>query len=610
MSTAHFSSSPRRAAFWRPLQSVTRLAATLLGRRDDQGKDKQQPACGLGIDWLPDGLGQLYSDTPVALLVHDTANQYIWLRALLTDALATGPVVLLAGEQDWVDGLLEYAPLQTALAQGQLTLLLMSPQMPVQVKRHGMAPVFSELKNLRLPPTHALFVMGSHLWLLDQTVAELCRQAAELDRWCAKRQRPVVFGFLNPVNTDELLTRLRNFFGLFHHIAMLDRINGRPTLLLERWSCPKGAVFQSRFGLKQDTLTSRLVYDGSRTCGLAQQLVEAPDQYQVIATEAAVAAQRGIPGHWQIVAHTGDIVAAAEHSIGATLLLHSGAADDFETLARLIHGLRMTHPRTLKIVIRETLGKLRANKEQALLRLGANIVVYREVGFSRLLQLLQDINEQSYSKESYPDYESAMASFMPDTLSGYQPPEKFCTAVQAMLGRTTGIGLKHTLVRLPMLPAVAHVDALRACAMLRAGDLLTTDQDSLVVFLFSCRAPDVDQALSRLFQLPLDQFFSSQVSDSSDEGIRSMLNRLQDAARQGLPDYSLYLEPPAGDESIATVTRRAEVDPVDATHLLSAVAPPSALAERIISDAPVAPTMQPKAIARKSPPQSPKGNTA
>lgn len=97
-------------------------------------------------------------------------------------------------------------------------------------------------------------------------------------------------------------------------------------------------------------------------------------------------------------------------------------------------------------------------------------------------------------------------------------------------------------MQLPVLPQVPHLDALRTCRALRDGDLVSADRDSLYVFLFACREPDVDAALQRLFSAPLEHFFSSQTTDSTQPGIRAVLERLRSAVALGLPDYSLYLE--------------------------------------------------------------------
>jgi hypothetical protein len=224
--------------------------------------------------------------------------------------------------------------------------------------------------------------------------------------------------------------------------------------------------------------------------------------------------------------------------------------------------LRLSRPPTLKIVVRENLGKLRTHSEQALLQLGASVVVYKEVGFSRLLQLLQDINAQSHTRKVHPDYALALDSFMPPRERGYQAPARFCTLVRGMLDRTHDIGLSHSMVRLNMLDQMPHIDALRACNTSRDGDLFTADHEAIYVFLFACREPDVELALQRVFALPLTQLFTSQATDCSAPGIRAMTDQLQETLRKGVPDYSAILAdvsaPPAAVLVNSSATPKAQ----------------------------------------------------
>lgn len=85
---------------------------------------------------------------------------------------------------------------------------------------------------------------------------------------------------------------LRELCGMTMHIATLCTGADHSTLHFERWNSDSGAVFQTGFGLTLDAQTQQLRYDGSRTQGQGQVLVEAPDQRAVIATRA-VAQQHG-----------------------------------------------------------------------------------------------------------------------------------------------------------------------------------------------------------------------------------------------------------------------------------------------------------------------------
>lgn len=495
----------------------------------------------IGIEGLPDGVGQLPPHVPVSLVAADDSSAALWFPALIEDAVAAGPVALVASSTQWADGLLRRPALQAACRTGRLRLWVLTSGLQAEVRRHGLGTLMEELERTGLQAAHALYICDAQGLLNGLSVVELARVSRQLSALCRERLRPVVLGFFPPLAPEVLLPALRNLCQMSMHIATLRTEADRWSLGLERWNTDAGALFQTAFGLLHDGASDRLAADGTRTRGAVRELIEAVDQSEVIATRASVDGQRGVPGHWRIVDSLADVEVAAAASVAATVLIDAGQASDFEARARLVHQLRLSRPLTLKIVVRENLGKLRTHSEQALLQLGASAVVYKEVGFSRLLQLLQDINAQSHTRKVHPDYEEALDSFMPARERGYQPPAQFCTLVRSMLDRTHGIGLSHSLVRLNVLAQIPHLDALRACRTSRDGDLFTADHEGVYVFLFACREPDVELALNRLFTLPLTQLFASEATDSSDTGIRAMVDTLQESVRKGLPDYSAAL---------------------------------------------------------------------
>ena len=495
----------------------------------------------IGIEGLPDGVGQLPPHVPVSLVAADDSSAALWFPALIEDAVAAGPVALVASGTAWADELLLRPPVREAYRTGRLRLWVLSPGLQAEVRRHGLPPLLEELGRTGLKDEHALYICDAQGLLTGLSVTELARVSRQLSALCRERLRPVVLGFFPPLEPEVLLPALRNLCQMSMHIATLHTEADRWSLGLERWNTDAGALFRTAFGLLHDGASGRLAADGTRTRGAVRELVEAVDQSEVIATRASVDGQRGVPGHWRIVDSLADMEVAAAASVAATVLIDAGQASDFEARARMVHHLRLSRPLTLKIVVRENLGKLRTHSEQALLQLGASAVVYKELGFSRLLQLLQDINAQSHTRKVYPDYEEALDSFMPARERGYQPPAQFCALVRGMLDRTHDIGLSHSLVRLNVLAQIPHLDALRACHTSRDGDLFTADHESVYVFLFACREPDVELALNRLFTLPLTQLFSSEATDSSATGIRAMVTPLQESLRKGLPDYSATL---------------------------------------------------------------------
>lgn len=551
-------SSPRKSP---PASGVLRSLATRLWPSKGAAGNALRPT-NIGIAGLPDGIGQLPAHVPVSLIAADSRSAAAWFPALIEDALAAGPLGLVASSTQWLDELLERPAVQAAYQAGRLRLWTLSRGLHAQVQRNGLNALLQELERTGLPPQHALYLYDAQHLLSGLNVAQLARVSDQLSTLCRQRPRPVVLGFTPPLDATALLPTLRNLCRMSMHIATLHADADRWRLSLDRWSSDTGALFQTGFGLVQDASTHRLAADGTRTQGAIPELVSAADQWSVLATRASVEGQRGIPGHWRIFDGLEDIEVAAATCIASTVLIDAGSASDFESRARLVHHLRLSRPPTLKIVVRENLGKLRTHSEQALLQLGASVVVYKEVGFSRLLQLLQDINAQSHTRKVHPDYALALDSFMPPRERGYQAPARFCTLVRGMLDRTHGIGLSHSMVRLSMLDQMPHIDALRACHTSRDGDLFTADHEAIYVFLFACREPDVELALQRVFALPLTQLFTSQATDCSESGIRAMTDQLQETLRKGVPDYSALLAdasaPPAAVLVNSSATPKAQ----------------------------------------------------
>lgn len=500
---------------------------------------------GLGVDGLPHGVGCLPAGAPAALLVQDEACWQDWPPALVADLLVAGPVLALAAQAGDIDALLRVPALAQAHAAGRLRTWLLPPEAQKRLRKDGLGALVQELARNGLGPRTSLCVLDAHAMLAGATVAELHRLAVQWRRWSATRHQPVAL--LLPLHRTQAgggndLGAAVRAQAAFRHVAELGTLSGRPVLTLYRWDGGQGAVYNARYDLRRDG--SRLCYDGSFSLGAQPVLADAPDQFAVHATRASVAGQRSVPATW----HIADSLAALEEAVrgaaGATVLIDAGVPEQFAAVAALVHRLRQTRPRSLKIIVRETEAKLRTHSEQALLRLGVTSVVYREVGFARLQKLIEDGSHLVYAGAIESDCAQTLAACMPTAVRGYQRPARFVQLVGDMLARTEAAGLSHSLVRLQLLPTVAHLDALHACRAQRDGDLVTADAQGVHVFLFACRESDIELALSHLFTLPLGALFSSQAQDVTPVGMALMLERLRGAAAS-LPDYGPLLEPSA-----------------------------------------------------------------
>ncbi|OPX53813.1 BcsE family c-di-GMP-binding protein, partial [Oceanospirillum multiglobuliferum] len=130
---------------------------------------------------------------------------------------------------------------------------------------------------------------------------------------------------------------------------------------------------------------------------------------------------------------------------------------------------------------------------------GANLIIGRELPFSRVQSLLRSLQGQLDTRPIAHDYRAALAAALTDEVRGYLPVAAFCDRIEAVLARGAVLDLPHVLAKITLLPDLAHAQALTYCAPRRAGDVATADAAHLYVFLFACRLPDADVALGHIF---------------------------------------------------------------------------------------------------------------
>ncbi len=185
---------------------------------------------------------------------------------------------------------------------------------------------------------------------------------------------------------------------------------------------------------------------------------------------------------------------------------------------------------------------MRQHYELLMLNLGANLVIAQRTPFARVQAMIEGLQGQVFSRPILADYRNALSAVLTTSTSGYVPPAEFVALVRDAVERSRMIRLPHVLLQLPLLPEVAHVEALRACRMNRAGDLCTAGSDSLYAFFFACRMDDVDAVCRRVFQRPLAELFHGDVRNGDLESIGATLGRFEaEIAEVPPPDYSSWL---------------------------------------------------------------------
>ncbi|SPE27537.1 putative Cellulose biosynthesis protein BcsE [Burkholderiales bacterium] len=497
----------------------------------------------LPIAGLPEGIGELPPRELSLLLCADHASRERLLRSLLTTDVPRRRVswICAAGQARYEAG----PELRSATQRKQLLALTWTGDAASQLRQLGPQHLLRELATSGMGPHDLLVLDGLDPWLAETPEdaaleASIAEAAQALLRLAKAHRGPVLALAPAQVRGQPLLPLLAH--SNLSRLGALQLDGASSHLQVVRWSPAQRA--------RPRQLAARCLLelgaDGRWHCRGSTDLDPAPlltaaDAQTTHAMRGALHDASATPAHWRVHANLEALIAAARDAVSATIVLAHHNPDDVVFLADAVYRLRREHPRLLKIIVRETESTLRRNGELALLRLGANAVVGRELGFSHLVQLVGELGDQPYAKVPALEPARALQALAPDPIQGYLPLPAFCSTVERMLERTAETALEHSLVQVPLMPHVAHLDALLACQCRRDGDVVTADAHGLVIFLFGCPHDDAMAALESIFAIPCSELARLVQIEPDGNSQRQALARLRRAADQSPLDFSAVL---------------------------------------------------------------------
>ncbi|MBA4175016.1 MAG: hypothetical protein C0505_00415 [Leptothrix sp. (in: Bacteria)] len=531
----------RPSSRWREaLDSVLALPSLwrlLLGRRPRPAR--------LPIEFLPGDVGLLRRRRPGVLLLGDAAMRRRCLRALLEAELAHGTVTWLGGDEAELRAL---GPVVQREAQrGRLHALAWKPGAAEVLRERGEAWLLRELSACGLGRRELLVVDLMPPWLAGlpehaDPAPAVARAVAVLQGWGRLHAGAPVLALAPMLHGTQALLPLFERSTL-PSLARLQTHGEQVHLEVLRW--PEGAagtVHDLGFGLVERS-DGGWQADGGGVALDTHELVKASDARLVVTLPEALDGAAATPPGWQVCMGLTELVGASRYAVAATALLPYRSAEQLPALVDAVRSLRQAHPHALKIVVREVGSSMRYNQELALLRAGANTVLYRDTPFDGVQQALEELRHQIFSRRAPAGPAAEMLNDVaPDAVRGYLPLARFCDAAERMLERTEPLGMENCIVQLPLLAEVAHLDALAACKIGRDGDLVTADEQALWLFLFACRAPDVEATLKRMFTVPLAALFNQMRVRPEPDSVRRALDRLRRHAVDAVTDYSEALK--------------------------------------------------------------------
>ncbi|ABB08124.1 cellulose biosynthesis protein BcsE [Burkholderia lata] len=396
------------------------------------------------------------------------------------------------------------------------------------------------------------FVEGAQRWFSWDDPIALADEAHALADWCRTRRIALVL-LLDPEATragdeartddaplvrDADRTPRSGFHGICSGVAQLQRTHGELLWVVDFWragdTLAAGEVRPLRFAPGGRLSAS---VDGGAT-EPAHRMKLASDEDRVVVSRAVLEGTNRAPDGWEIVEDNAAVVAACAHAQAATAVLVFRSHAQLEALCADVHALRRQCGGALKIAVVERGEVLRQQFEMLVLSVGASRVVARDLPVSRMQAAVHALRGQLYARPVAADYRAALAAALGDSVLGYLPVGAFCLRIRAVLDRGAVLALPHTLAKISLLPGVSHVDALRFCRPRRAGDVVTADAAHLYVFLFACEPADAEDALARIFDVPVDAL-SDRVVCLGHGSIDTELNALKAENRRApIADYS------------------------------------------------------------------------
>ncbi|POR53018.1 cellulose biosynthesis protein BcsE [Paraburkholderia eburnea] len=398
------------------------------------------------------------------------------------------------------------------------------------------------LANQCAAPASQFYIEGADAFFAWHEAATLVRQGALLANWCAQHRYGVLLvAELPDAGEDAVQPALAAFQARFAGAAQLLQTQGQFHWEVAFWRSGDSVLGSQSLPLRFSTVDHRLtVSGGTFEHSIGEAGLLAPDEGRVIVSRDAVLNERVLPPAWQVVDDNEAALNAARTAVAATVILDFGASRDLEALAEHVHTLRLQCGNALKIIVREDGVAMRY--ESLMLNLGANRVIARNTTLSQCEAIVESLQGQVFSRPMPADYRQALAAVMHGEESGYVSATHFVDLVRAAVERSRVIQLPNVLIRLALMPEVAHVDALKACHQRRAGDILTAAGDSLYVFFFACRLGDADAVCQRVFQRPLAELFQGEQRCGDAKSIGALLETLTDEIdTQTPPDYSGWL---------------------------------------------------------------------
>ncbi|MFT9257022.1 MAG: cellulose biosynthesis protein BcsE [Acetobacter sp.] len=389
--------------------------------------------------------------------------------------------------------------------------------------REGLDAFFEEMSAIQRLKDQILVVLTPFQSWLGQTGASLARRMASLAQGCQRHGCTVLlvtYGdklMLGPELEGRLNTWLSGFASL--------RANGATfTYQLSYWCNEQGISVNQTFPL---TWAVDAGWENTQTSGASQQFVS--DHDLIVGCATVLEGLPQISDDWKIFDTNKKVYDYALSLQAATVIFCLEKIEQIEELLQYVHYLRQNRGNRLKVIVRE-MGKpiLRLMDETCFVQCGISAIIPWSATLARFLIQVRAVQGQTFDYPSLPDITGLLDNRRLLDMKGYQRTDVFCDAVQHILNISIGnTNEKGLLVLLKPVRGLSLREVLSVCNPQRNGDIVTTWDKGVVLFLSFCSVKDIDLVLGRLFGLPVQDLFMEKTILYSEGSIHETLVQIR-----------------------------------------------------------------------------------
>ena len=332
--------------------------------------------------------------------------------------------------------------------------------------------------------------------------------------------------------------------------SLLDHVDGAVRLestkeqlewIVDFWASPSGVVasraLRARIesngvlAISETSDRTQGKQDTTKT-GLATAVAQdEQDVYFMDSTLTGISKQA--PGKWLFCDSLVGLMHSSRGAVAASAILVFDRTTDLRQLAQAVHTLRTSLGQQIKIIVRELDASLRYQNELLLLRLGANLILHRDVPVARLQLAIQSLNGQMFSREVDVNFDTALASVSTSHGCGYVAAAQFGQQVNDIVERSKALTIPYALIRTRAPKGQSVEQAVGRFKLNRNGDMVTAINEDIFLFLSACPEASLLPTLKRVAGDKFEDEFQDMSFAVQEAAVKAQLGELAQMAKSG-----------------------------------------------------------------------------